>query len=322
MRVFGLLGKPEIAVGARDDDDRHEVRCGYGECGDHAVGRNSADGTDGAGREPEIPVRPGGDALAAPLRKGDGRPTTAWAPTSEAKPIARTVSNGRELPGDDRLSGPRTSIAFSWPVLREQDPCSWCLHVLQRDATPLACAKDQGFPAFFRIFRRRIIRASPCAAAIPIFGTSTGRKGANDVRNSAGSGSLSSIPQIVAAKGRERIAMMTAYDAPTAALLDAAGVDVLLVGDSVEMVIYGEPNDADRDDGLDDPPHARPSRARPSAPSSSATCPSSRTTAEPARAVENAGRFVAEGGAAAGEARGRPPRPSGRSRRSSPPTSR
>src|SRR6185503_13627779 len=37
-----------------------------------------------------------------------------------------------------------------------------------------------------------------------------------------------------------KIAALTAYDAPTAALLDAAGVDVLLVGDSLEMVVYGE----------------------------------------------------------------------------------
>ncbi len=36
--------------------------------------------------------------------------------------------------------------------------------------------------------------------------------------------------------------MMTAYDAPSAALLDAAGLDVLLVGDSVEMTVYGRPN--------------------------------------------------------------------------------
>ena len=34
--------------------------------------------------------------------------------------------------------------------------------------------------------------------------------------------------------------MLTAYDAPSARLLDAAGVDVLLVGDSVEMTVYGE----------------------------------------------------------------------------------
>ena len=47
------------------------------------------------------------------------------------------------------------------------------------------------------------------------------------------------VPDLIAAKGRERIAMITAYDAPTAALLDAAGLDVLLVGDSVEMTVYG-----------------------------------------------------------------------------------
>src|SRR5215472_15780220 len=50
------------------------------------------------------------------------------------------------------------------------------------------------------------------------------------------------VPDLLAAKGRERIAMMTAYDAPTAALLDAAGLDVLLVGDSVEMTVYGRAN--------------------------------------------------------------------------------
>lgn len=46
-------------------------------------------------------------------------------------------------------------------------------------------------------------------------------------------------PAIRALKGRRKIAALAAYDAPTAALLDAAGVDLLLVGDSVEMVVYG-----------------------------------------------------------------------------------
>ena len=49
-----------------------------------------------------------------------------------------------------------------------------------------------------------------------------------------------SVPALAAAKGREKIAMLTAYDAPSARLLDEAGVDVLLVGDSVEMTVYGE----------------------------------------------------------------------------------
>ena len=48
------------------------------------------------------------------------------------------------------------------------------------------------------------------------------------------------VPDLAAMKSRgEKIAVLTAYDATMARLLDAAGVDVLLVGDSLGMVVLG-----------------------------------------------------------------------------------
>ncbi|MBS1856665.1 MAG: 3-methyl-2-oxobutanoate hydroxymethyltransferase [Acidobacteria bacterium] len=41
-------------------------------------------------------------------------------------------------------------------------------------------------------------------------------------------------------RSRRKIAMLTAYDATMAGILDSAGVDVLLVGDSLGMVVMGE----------------------------------------------------------------------------------
>ncbi len=40
-------------------------------------------------------------------------------------------------------------------------------------------------------------------------------------------------------KGREKIVMLTAYDASMAGLLDGCGIDILLVGDSLGMVVLG-----------------------------------------------------------------------------------
>src|SRR5439155_26974648 len=51
------------------------------------------------------------------------------------------------------------------------------------------------------------------------------------------------VPDFVAAKARGRkLAVLTAYDYPTARLFDQAGVDALLVGDSLGMVVQGHPH--------------------------------------------------------------------------------
>ena len=106
------------------------------------------------------------------------------------------------------------------------------------------------------------------------------------------------VPEIVSRKGREKISMLTAYDAPTARLLDQAGVDVLLVGDSMEMAVYGEPSTltADMDSLVR---HAR-------AVSKAATralvvgdMPFLSYQVSREEAVRNAGRFLREGGCAA-----------------------
>ena len=51
------------------------------------------------------------------------------------------------------------------------------------------------------------------------------------------------VPWVAAAPGRgDRLVMVTAYDFPQGRAADAAGVDVILVGDSLAMVVLGHPD--------------------------------------------------------------------------------
>ena len=49
-------------------------------------------------------------------------------------------------------------------------------------------------------------------------------------------------PAVKSMKSKDRIGMITAYDYPSAKAADAAGADVILVGDSLGMVVLGYPD--------------------------------------------------------------------------------
>jgi 3-methyl-2-oxobutanoate hydroxymethyltransferase len=49
-------------------------------------------------------------------------------------------------------------------------------------------------------------------------------------------------PAVKAMKRMQRIGMLTAYDYPSAKIVDAAGADIILVGDSLGMVVLGYPD--------------------------------------------------------------------------------
>jgi 3-methyl-2-oxobutanoate hydroxymethyltransferase len=47
------------------------------------------------------------------------------------------------------------------------------------------------------------------------------------------------VPDIMAAKGKRKLSELTAYDYPTAMWVDQSGIDMILVGDSLAMVMLG-----------------------------------------------------------------------------------
>jgi 3-methyl-2-oxobutanoate hydroxymethyltransferase len=107
------------------------------------------------------------------------------------------------------------------------------------------------------------------------------------------------VPSIRGRKGTgDRIICLTAYDYPTARALDEAGVDILLVGDSLGMVVLG--HETTLPVTLDIMLHhtAAVTRARPRA-LVVADMPFLSYHTGPADAVRNAGRFLQEAGAEA-----------------------
>ena len=107
-------------------------------------------------------------------------------------------------------------------------------------------------------------------------------------------------------KRGEKIAMLTAYDATMAKLLDRAGIDVILVGDTVGMVVLGY--DTTVPVTLDDILHHTKAVTRGvSRPLVVADMPFLTYKITVPEAVRNAGRLIQEGGASAVKVEGGEP---------------
>jgi len=105
-------------------------------------------------------------------------------------------------------------------------------------------------------------------------------------------------PEVRAAKGDAKLRMITAYDAPSARIVDAAGADIILVGDSLSNVVLGR--ETTLDVGMDEMVHH--TRAVTSTKPKAFVVGdmpwlSYHVTVEDT--VRNAGRFIRQGGAGA-----------------------
>lgn len=106
------------------------------------------------------------------------------------------------------------------------------------------------------------------------------------------------VPSIRDRKGGPKIAVVTAYDYPGAVIADKAGMDIILVGDSVANVVHGM--DTTLEIGLDEMiVHTRAvKRAKPEA-LVVVDMPWLSFHISPEESVRSAGRLVREGGAEA-----------------------
>ncbi len=101
---------------------------------------------------------------------------------------------------------------------------------------------------------------------------------------------------IQARKGGLRLSMVSVYDFPFARLAEEAGIDILLVGDSLGMVVQG--HDSTVPVILDDIVyHAKAVRRGASRTHVVADLPFLTYHTDTGRAIENAGRLLQEGGA-------------------------
>ena len=108
------------------------------------------------------------------------------------------------------------------------------------------------------------------------------------------------VADVQAMKQRgEKIVMLTAYDYPSARIADEAGVDMILVGDSLGMVVLGYDSTLPVTHGGHAAPHAAPSCAAASTPLVVTDLPFMSYQVSVEEAMRNAGRLLQEGGAQA-----------------------